>query len=80
METVNNIILLLIAILAIINLVIEIEDVRTYKYELVLKLCFGSVAVGALSLIFYNSSIFHTFFYLVGLVALFNRLLIRKKN
>ena len=52
MEAVNNMILFAIAVLSIINLIIEIEDVKTYKYELVLKICFGAVAVGALSLIF----------------------------
>jgi hypothetical protein len=80
METVNNIILLLIAVFAIINLVIEIEDVKTYEYEIVLKTCFGSVAVGALLLIFYKDSITHTFLYSAILVVLFNRALTRKKQ
>jgi hypothetical protein len=80
METVNNIILLLIAIFAIINLVIEIEDVKTYKYELILKVCFGSVAIGAILLIFYKDSITHTFLYSSILIILLNRALTRKKQ
>lgn len=80
MEIINNLILLMIAVLAIVNLVIEIEDVRTYKYELVLRFCFGSVAVGALSLIFYKHSILHTILYVTLLVVLVNRILIRKKK
>lgn len=80
METVNHIVLLMISILAIINLIIEIEDVRTYKYEMILKICFGTIAVGALSLIFYNNTVFHTILYVALLAILINRLLIRKKK
>ena len=80
MEAINNMILFSIAVLSIINLIIEIEDVKTYKYELVLKICFGAVAVGALSLIFYKHSVFHTLIYLAMAVTLLNRIIIRKKK
>lgn len=79
METVNQFILFLIAFLSIINLVIEIEDVKTYKYEFILKICFGSIAAGALSLIVYSHSALYTFLYVAMLVTLVNRIFIRKK-
>ena len=82
MEAVNNMILFAIAVLSIINLIIEIEDVKTYKYELVLKICFGAVAVAAcsLSLIFYKHNIFNTILYAAMAVTLLNRIIIRKKK
>ncbi len=80
METINQFILFVIAVLSIINLIIEIEDVKTYKYEFILKICFGSIAAGALSLIVYNHSALHTFLYIAMLVTLVNRIFIRKKQ
>ena len=80
METVNHIVLLMISILAIINLIIEIEDVKTYKYEMILRICFGTIALGSLTLIFYDNNIFHTILYVALLAILINRLLIRKRR
>ena len=80
MEAVNNMILFAIAVLSIINLIIEIEDVKTYKYELVLKICFGAVAACSLSLIFYKHNIFNTILYGAMAVTLLNRIIIRKKK
>ena len=80
MEAVNNMILFAISVLSIINLIIEIEDVKTYKYELVLKICFGAVAAYSLSLIFYKHNIFNTILYAAMAVTLLNRIILRKKE
>lgn len=79
METINNLILLSIAITALINLIIEIEDTRTFKYEWILRLCFGGVIVGSISSIFYKHPMSSTVLYVALLTALINRILIRKK-
>ena len=80
MEAVNNMILFSIAVLSIINLIIEIEDVKTYKYELILKICFGAVAACSLSLIFYKHNIFNTILYADMAVTLLNLIIISKKK
>ena len=80
MEAVNNMILFAIAVLSIINLIIEIEDVKTYRDESVLKICFGAVTACSLSLIFYKYNIFNTILYAAMAVTLLNRIIIRKKK
>ena len=80
MEAINSMILFAIVVLSIINLIIEIEDVKTYKYELVLKICFGAVAACSLSLVFYKHNIFDTILYTAMAVALLHRIIIKKRN
>jgi hypothetical protein len=80
MEAINNLILLGIAISALTNLIIEIEDVKTIKYEWILKICFGWVIVGSLASIFYKHSFSSTILYTALLIVLVNRILIRKKQ
>ncbi len=80
METINHLILLSIAIAALTNLIIEIEDVKTIKYEWILKISFGWITVGSISSIFYPHLFSSTILYTALLVVLINRILIRKKK
>jgi hypothetical protein len=79
MEAVNNLVLLGVAIAALINLIIEIEDVKTIRYELILKICFGWVIVGSVMSIFYEQSYGGMVLNVALLIVLLNRILIRKK-
>ena len=80
MEAVNNLVLIGVAISALINLIIEIEDVKTIRYELILKICFGWVIVGCVMSIFYKQSYGGTVLNVALLIVLLNRILIRKKE
>lgn len=80
METVNTLVLTGVAISALVNLIIEIEDVKTIRYELILKICFGWVIIGSIMSIFYKHSYGSTILNIALLIVLLNRILIRKKN
>jgi len=74
METINLGLLLLIILFAIANLVIEINDNITKQYEILYRLLFGSIAVGALVCILYNEVVW---IYSLGILVL---LVFRYKN
>ena len=80
METINTLVLIGVAITSLVNLIIEIEDVKTVKYEFILKISFGWVIIGALYSIFYEQKFGSIILNVALLVVLFNRILIRKKQ
>lgn len=72
MEAVNSGLLLLIVIFSIANLVIEINDNITKQYEVLYRILFGGIAVGALSCILYNKMVwFYSLFILILLIYRF---------
>jgi hypothetical protein len=79
MKELNEVVLVAIAIVALISLVIEMEDRRNYRHEFLLKISFGSLAVGALAAVFYETIYCYTFMNLCFLAVLITRLISRKK-
>lgn len=79
MKLFNDIILIIIAIVALLSLVVEMEDRRDFKHELSLKICFGSLAVGSFSAVIYDDIIWYSFMNTCFLIVLLIRLLQRKK-
>lgn len=80
MQVISAVILLLTALVAIINLIVEMEDRRNIKHEFYLKITFGGVAVFALLGVFYKTHIFYLLVNVCFLIALSIRLLNRKKE
>ena len=74
METANGVVLVIIAILAIINLVKEIEIGKETLREMIHKLIFGGIAAGALFAVFYASTVCYFIMNLGFLVMLADRL------
>lgn len=72
MSVINLGLLLLIMLFSIANLVIEINDNITKRYEVFYRLMFGGIAVGALTCIVYNKVVWiYSFFILVYLIYRF---------
>jgi len=79
MKLFNEMVLIAIAIVALVSLVVEMEDRRNYKHEAILKAGFGSLAVGALTAVCYETIYCYAFMNMCFLAVLVIRLISRKK-
>ena len=79
MKLFNEFILVAIAVVALVSLVIEMEDRRNYRHEALLKMGFGSLSVGALMAVFYETIYCYALMNLCFLAVLVIRLISRKK-
>lgn len=77
MGGINNLLLIATAIVAILNLLLEIEDIKTIKHEVTLKICFGGIAVLSLMAVGQSLSVFIYVFNFYVLITLSFRLRIR---
>jgi len=77
MEVINLGLLLLTALFSIANLIIEINDNIKKHYELLYRLLFGSIAVGAFMCMLYNKTVW---FYSIAILVLLVFRFINKKE
>lgn len=74
METINNLVLIAISIVAVISLVREIEPGVETSREILMKLLFGSIAVGALFGALYSKTEYYLLMNISFLIILLERL------
>lgn len=75
MEILNNIILIGIFFTSIINTIVELDESRNFKYVLITKLLFLTMAIGAILSVVKSNQIGLTILNLAVLVALIIRII-----
>lgn len=80
MQLISMVVLVATAIVATLNLLIEIEDRQTIKHEFFLKVTFGGIAVFAMLGLYFKMHLFYVLVNFGFLITLIIRVLNRKKQ